>query len=179
MNQEQIRDHHIFPLLRNFPVGNRLEVHCIAKLSGLSLDVAKITLFVKKRLHLFYRSTPLENVNVYIFTSTGSYLGIHGKTNQDGIVTFRLPEGTYMCRGDYQRSQYWATGPVNAHQVNVIKAVPLPLQLRRRQEAPLSISRSMSLHQEVATLVYQLILMIRDRYPLICLMVTTSSGQIT
>lgn len=36
------------------------------------------------------------------------------------MITFRLPEGTYTFRGDYQGSQYWATEPVNAHQVNVI-----------------------------------------------------------
>ena len=71
-------------------------------------------------VHMLQGSIPLENVNVYVFTSSGSYLGIYGQTNTDGIVNFRLPEGTYTFRGDYQGSQYWATEPVNAHQVNVI-----------------------------------------------------------
>jgi len=71
-------------------------------------------------IHMLQGSTPLESVNVYVFTSSSSYLGIHGKTNEDGIVNFRIPEGTYKFRGDYQGSQYWATEPLNAHQVNVI-----------------------------------------------------------
>jgi len=65
-------------------------------------------------------ATPLENVNVYVFSSLGSYLNIYGQTNQDGIVNFRLPEGTYKFRADHQGNQYWATEPVNAHQINVI-----------------------------------------------------------
>jgi len=71
-------------------------------------------------IHMLQGSTPLENVNIYVFTSSDSYLGIYGQTNEDGVVNFRLPEGTYKFRGDYQGSQYWATEPVNAHQVNII-----------------------------------------------------------
>jgi len=71
-------------------------------------------------IHMLQGTTPLENVNVYVFTSSGSYLGIYGQTNTEGIVTFRLPEGAYKFRGDYQGSQYWATEPVNAHKVNII-----------------------------------------------------------
>ena len=55
-----------------------------------------------------------------MFSSSNSYLGIHGNTNTDGIVSFRLPEGTYKFRGDYQGSRYWATESVNAHQINII-----------------------------------------------------------
>lgn len=72
------------------------------------------------KVHVLQRETPLEGVNVYVFTSSGCYLGIYGETNGDGIVNFRLPAGSYKFRGDYQGSQYWATEPVNAHQVNVI-----------------------------------------------------------
>jgi len=71
-------------------------------------------------VHMIQGSAPLEDVNVYVFTSSGSYLGIYGQTDEDGVVSFRLPEGTYEFRGDYQESQYWATEPVNPHQVNVV-----------------------------------------------------------
>ena len=71
-------------------------------------------------VHVTQASTPLENVKVYVFNASGSYLSIYGQTDAEGIVNFRLPEGTYKFRGDHQGSQYWATEPVNAHQVNVI-----------------------------------------------------------
>ncbi|MBW2115099.1 MAG: Ig-like domain-containing protein, partial [Deltaproteobacteria bacterium] len=47
-------------------------------------------------------------------------MNIYGQTDQDGIVDFRLPEGTYKFRADHQGNQYWATEPIDAHQVNVI-----------------------------------------------------------
>jgi len=71
-------------------------------------------------VHVDQGSTPLENVNVYVFSASGSYLGIHGQTDAEGIVSFRLPEETYKFRGDYQGGRYWATEAVNAHEVNVI-----------------------------------------------------------
>jgi hypothetical protein len=71
-------------------------------------------------VHVVQGSIPLENVNVYVFSSLGSYLNIYGQTGQDGIVDFRLPEGTYKFRADHQGSQYWATEPIDAHQVNAV-----------------------------------------------------------
>ncbi|MCJ7500117.1 DUF6531 domain-containing protein, partial [bacterium] len=50
----------------------------------------------------------LEGVKVYVFSETGSYLGIFGTTDVDGKITFRLPAGTYKFRADYQGSQYWS-----------------------------------------------------------------------
>ncbi len=71
-------------------------------------------------VHVLQGASPLENVNVYLFSSSGSYLGIHGQSDHDGIVSFRLPEGTYKFRGDFQGGQYWATEPVNADEVNIV-----------------------------------------------------------
>jgi len=51
---------------------------------------------------------PLEGVNVYVFTGSGSYLGINGTTDTSGEITFRLPSGPYNFRADYQSSQYWS-----------------------------------------------------------------------
>lgn len=53
-------------------------------------------------------SQNLNGINVYAFTTTGSYLGIHGTTNDTGKTTFRLPAGTYKFRADYQGSSYWS-----------------------------------------------------------------------
>ncbi len=63
----------------------------------------------------------LEGVNVYVFSSSGSYLSMSGTTGSDGKVTFRLPAGTYKFRADYQSSQYWTDEEtLTAGQVNPI-----------------------------------------------------------
>ena len=64
--------------------------------------------------------TDLEGVKVYVFTATGSYLGINGTTDVNGLVEFVLPAGDYKFRTDYQGSQYWVTETVTADQVNAI-----------------------------------------------------------
>jgi hypothetical protein len=63
---------------------------------------------------------PIANVHVYVFTSTGSYLNLHGTTDAAGLVDFWLPEGTYRFRGDYQGGQFWVTESIAAHQVNPV-----------------------------------------------------------
>lgn len=65
-------------------------------------------------------SAPVENVPVYVFTELEVSLGINALTDENGTVSFRLPEGTYKFRADHLGSQYWATEPVTAHQVNSI-----------------------------------------------------------
>ncbi len=65
--------------------------------------------------------TPLGSVTVYLFTESGSYLGINQVTDLDGTTTFtNLPEGTYKFRADYQSSHYWATSTVTSHQNNLV-----------------------------------------------------------
>ncbi len=64
---------------------------------------------------------PLEGVNVYVFSSSGSYLSMSDTTGSDGKVTFRLPAGAYKFRADYQSSQYWTDEEtITAGQVNPI-----------------------------------------------------------
>jgi RHS repeat-associated protein len=60
------------------------------------------------------------NVNVYVFSASGSYLNLHGTTGSNGVASFRLPEGTYRFRADYQGSQFWVTEAVPAHQVKSV-----------------------------------------------------------
>ncbi|MEJ2046914.1 MAG: hypothetical protein P8X92_02245, partial [Dehalococcoidia bacterium] len=52
--------------------------------------------------------SPLEGVTVYVFSAAGSYLGVHGVSDLDGKVTFRLPAADYLLRADYQGSQFWS-----------------------------------------------------------------------
>ena len=51
---------------------------------------------------------PVEGEKVYVFSDTDSYLGLNQSTDMDGKVLFRLPEGSYRFRVDYQGSQYWS-----------------------------------------------------------------------
>ena len=51
---------------------------------------------------------PVANQPVYVFTGTGSYLGLTRKTDQGGEVSFRLPEGRYKFRADHLGNQYWS-----------------------------------------------------------------------
>jgi hypothetical protein len=51
---------------------------------------------------------PLEGVNVYLFTGTGSYQGIHQATDNNGQVVFHLPQMDYKARADYLSAQYWS-----------------------------------------------------------------------
>ena len=52
---------------------------------------------------------PKQGVRVYLFTESGSYLGIYADTDADGKVTFTLPTGeTYKFRADILGNQYWS-----------------------------------------------------------------------
>ena len=51
---------------------------------------------------------PLPDQAVYVFSGSGSYLGIHRTTDSDGKVLLQLPEGEYQFRVDFQGSQYWS-----------------------------------------------------------------------
>ncbi|MDD4986456.1 MAG: RHS domain-containing protein, partial [Dehalococcoidales bacterium] len=64
--------------------------------------------------------TGLPNVKVYVFSSAGSYLNLLATTGPAGAASFRLPEGTYRFRGDYQGSQFWVTETVVAHQSKAV-----------------------------------------------------------
>jgi hypothetical protein len=64
---------------------------------------------------------PLQGQTVYGFSGSGSYLGIRQTTDSDGKVLWRLPEGEYKFRADFQGSQYWSdTAWVAAAQPNPV-----------------------------------------------------------
>jgi hypothetical protein len=53
--------------------------------------------------------TALDNVRVYLFTSTGRYTGRYGNTNSSGIVEIQgVGTGNYMMRVDFQANRHWS-----------------------------------------------------------------------
>jgi len=63
---------------------------------------------------------PVQDQAVYVFSASGAYLGIRQTTDSDGKVFFRLPQGEYKFRADYQGSRYWSDATwVTADQLNV------------------------------------------------------------
>ncbi len=65
---------------------------------------------------------PLEDIDVYLFSVAGSYLGLHQRTGSDGRVSFRLPQRDYKVRADYLGRQFWSD-PFNGQDA----AVTVPL----------------------------------------------------
>ena len=64
---------------------------------------------------------PAQGQAVYVFSASGSYLGIRQTTDSDGKVFLRLPESEYKFRADYQGSQYWSAAQwVTADQPNSV-----------------------------------------------------------
>ena len=51
---------------------------------------------------------PIQGINVYLFTGSGSYQGIFEVTDANGQVTFNLPEKDYKVRADYLSQQHWS-----------------------------------------------------------------------
>ena len=51
---------------------------------------------------------PLTNVSTYLFSSSGSYLGLAQKSDATGAVSFAVPQGTYKVRTDYMGYQFWS-----------------------------------------------------------------------
>ncbi|MCP4723101.1 MAG: hypothetical protein GY860_26920 [Desulfobacteraceae bacterium] len=63
------------------------------------------------------QTSPLADIKTYLFTESGTYMGIQALTDADGNVSFDLPEKSYKIRADYMGGQYWSgvfttTGPV-------------------------------------------------------------------
>jgi len=64
---------------------------------------------------------PREGVKVYLFSTSGSYLGVGKETDSEGKARFRVPEGTYKFRADYQGNRFWSGDQVlAAGQVNPV-----------------------------------------------------------
>ncbi|MBN1831791.1 MAG: hypothetical protein JW896_06725, partial [Deltaproteobacteria bacterium] len=53
-------------------------------------------------------SDPIEGINVYLFTASGSYVSRSQVTDPGGQATFNLPEQSYKVRADYLGQQFWS-----------------------------------------------------------------------
>jgi hypothetical protein len=51
---------------------------------------------------------PLSGLNVYLFTASGTYLGLYRITDADGRVTFTLPDRDFKVRVDSLGLQFWS-----------------------------------------------------------------------
>ena len=51
--------------------------------------------------------TPIENIRMYLFTSSGSYQNQYQNTDAQGIVQFHLPNKAYKVRADLLGYQFW------------------------------------------------------------------------
>ncbi|UCF95112.1 MAG: carboxypeptidase regulatory-like domain-containing protein, partial [Desulfobacterales bacterium] len=52
--------------------------------------------------------TPIEGIKVYLFGSTGAYLGQYQLTDAEGQAIFDLPQKDYKVRADYMGRQFWS-----------------------------------------------------------------------
>ncbi len=76
-------------------------------------------------------SVPLSGVKVYVFSTSGAYLGISGTTDANGKVSFTLSEGEYKFRVDYQGSQYWSDAQnLSTGQLNLVNIGTVPARIQ-------------------------------------------------
>ncbi|MBN1472904.1 MAG: chitobiase/beta-hexosaminidase C-terminal domain-containing protein, partial [Syntrophaceae bacterium] len=68
---------------------------------------------------------PQQGVKIYLFTLSGSYLGLYKTTDASGQVSFRIPEGSYKFRADYQGKQFWSAESALAPDMINPVAVPV------------------------------------------------------
>ncbi|MFH1079066.1 MAG: carboxypeptidase regulatory-like domain-containing protein [Pseudomonadota bacterium] len=65
---------------------------------------------------------PVNNAPVYVFSESGSYLGLSAATNIEGKAEFVLPAKSYKFRVDEGGSQHWsAVTAITAGQVNPVE----------------------------------------------------------
>ncbi len=51
---------------------------------------------------------PLAGVKCYVFDDEGTYIGLYGSTDADGVVSFDLADGAYTFRMDYLGHSFWS-----------------------------------------------------------------------
>ncbi|CAB1063454.1 Flagellar hook-length control protein FliK [Olavius sp. associated proteobacterium Delta 1] len=64
-------------------------------------------------------TTPLQDIRVYLFHASGSYLNLNQLTDAAGQVAFDLPEGTYRVRADYLGYRFWSTDTLVAADTDI------------------------------------------------------------
>lgn len=71
-------------------------------------DNSSVTIpMAKARITVTKAGNAQNNVNVYVFSDTGTYLNMEARTDKNGSVSFSLPSGNYRFRTDYRKDQFW------------------------------------------------------------------------
>ncbi len=52
---------------------------------------------------------PVRRVWVYVYSGNNAYIGLRGRTNNQGVITFDLPRGNFRFRADYRGQSYWSS----------------------------------------------------------------------
>ncbi|MCP4671587.1 MAG: hypothetical protein GY857_09795 [Desulfobacula sp.] len=53
-------------------------------------------------------SEPITDIKAYLFSPSNSYLGKYQKTDENGQISFSLPDRTYKICADYLRQKFWS-----------------------------------------------------------------------
>jgi len=78
---------------------------CIPGTIWTTVDIEERSVSISVRTSEGY----VSGVMVYVFSESGTYLGISGVTDENGLVTFDLPVGiNFKFRADLMGSQYWS-----------------------------------------------------------------------
>ena len=66
---------------------------------------------------------PVSGAKVYLFSSSGAYLGQSALTDAAGVARFALPDRAYRFRADYQGVQTWSGA------VNIVPSTVTPVDI--------------------------------------------------
>ncbi|MBW1912957.1 MAG: hypothetical protein JRI43_07325, partial [Deltaproteobacteria bacterium] len=67
---------------------------------------------------------PMEGVNTYLFTASGSYLSQSQITDSAGMVTYSVAAGDYKVRADYLGVQFWSQDTTVSEDTNITLPIP-------------------------------------------------------
>jgi len=67
---------------------------------------------------------PLAGVKTYLFSQTGSYLGLSQTSDAEGRVFFDVPAGSYKVRADYLGNQFWTAAVALSTDLTVPLSIP-------------------------------------------------------
>ena len=80
---------------------------------------------------VYQTSEPLAGLKVYLFSPSGSYLGQHRITDDNGQVAFSLPDQSYRVRVDYLGHQFWSEDFRSQDPTLTIRQGLIEIQARR------------------------------------------------
>ncbi len=61
----------------------------------------------------------MANIRVYAFTDANQYIGVQARTDNSGLTSLEIPNGTFKIRADYQGSRYWSSSFVTENTTEV------------------------------------------------------------